>query len=145
MLAALGAGRRPGQVLVGFAADEGDAGLERARAKRQAKNADLFVFNDVSRADIGFDAAENEVVVLSANGDRAVAEGAEARRGGGRARRGGAATLGSMTDTARADGPVVSRSAAGVVERVVANLGAPCARRATRSSSASSASSPRAT
>ena len=74
VLAAIGAGRRPGQVIVGFAADEGDAGLERARAKRQAKNADLFVFNDVSRVDIGFDAAENEVVVLSANGDRAVAK-----------------------------------------------------------------------
>ena len=28
-----------------------------------------------------------------------------------------------MTDTARADGPVVSRSAADVVERVVQNLG----------------------
>ncbi|HYI73770.1 MAG TPA: bifunctional phosphopantothenoylcysteine decarboxylase/phosphopantothenate--cysteine ligase CoaBC [Gaiellaceae bacterium] len=72
VLSALGAGRRPGQVLVGFAADEGDAGLERAREKRKAKNADLFVYNDVSRADIGFEAHENEVVVLSANGDRAV-------------------------------------------------------------------------
>ena len=72
VLAALGAARRPGQVLVGFAADEGETGLERARGKRAAKNADLFVFNDVSRTDIGFDAHDNEVVVLSANGDRAV-------------------------------------------------------------------------
>jgi phosphopantothenoylcysteine decarboxylase/phosphopantothenate--cysteine ligase len=75
VLAAIGAARRPGQVIVGFAADEGEAGLERAREKRRAKNADLFVFNDVSRPDIGFDAAENEVVVVSANGDRAVAKG----------------------------------------------------------------------
>jgi phosphopantothenoylcysteine decarboxylase / phosphopantothenate---cysteine ligase len=75
VLAAIGAARRPGQVIVGFAADEGEAGLERSREKRRAKNADLFVFNDVSRADIGFDAAENEVVVVSANGDRAVAKG----------------------------------------------------------------------
>jgi phosphopantothenoylcysteine decarboxylase/phosphopantothenate--cysteine ligase len=74
VLAALGSARRPGQVIVGFAADEGEAGLERAREKRRAKNADLFVFNDVSRPDIGFDAAENEVVVVSANGDRAVAK-----------------------------------------------------------------------
>jgi phosphopantothenoylcysteine decarboxylase/phosphopantothenate--cysteine ligase len=75
MLAAIGAARRPGQVIVGFAADEGEAGLERARDKRRAKNADLFVFNDVSRRDIGFDSVDNEVVVVSANGDRAVAKG----------------------------------------------------------------------
>jgi phosphopantothenoylcysteine decarboxylase / phosphopantothenate---cysteine ligase len=74
VLAAIGAARRPGQVIVGFAADEGEAGLERAREKRRAKNADLFVFNDVARSDIGFDAEENEVVVVSANGDRVVAK-----------------------------------------------------------------------
>ena len=64
----------PEQVIVGFAADEGDAGLERARHKREAKGADLFVFNDIARADIGFDSEENEVVIVSANGDRAVAK-----------------------------------------------------------------------
>jgi phosphopantothenoylcysteine decarboxylase/phosphopantothenate--cysteine ligase len=74
VLATIGAARRPGQVIVGFAADEAAAGLERAREKRRAKHADLFVFNDVSRADIGFDAAENEVVVVSANGDRTIAK-----------------------------------------------------------------------
>jgi phosphopantothenoylcysteine decarboxylase/phosphopantothenate--cysteine ligase len=72
VLAALGAARRPGQVLVGFAADGASAGLERARQKRLEKNADVFVFNDVSRADIGFDAADNEVVVLSDGGERQV-------------------------------------------------------------------------
>ena len=72
VLAALGAAHRDGQVLVGFAADAGTGGLERAREKRLAKNADLFVFNDVSRADIGFDAHENEVVVVSKNGERTV-------------------------------------------------------------------------
>jgi len=72
VLAALGAGRRPGQVLVGFAADGAEAGLARAREKRLAKNADLVVFNDVSRPDIGFDAADNEVVVLSGDGERTV-------------------------------------------------------------------------
>ena len=47
-------------------------GLERAREKRLAKNADLFVFNDVSRPDIGFDATDNEVVLLSNNGERTI-------------------------------------------------------------------------
>lgn len=74
VLAAIGAQRRNGQVLVGFAADHGEPGLERARRKRVAKNADLFVFNDVSRPDIGFDALENEVVVVSADGERAIAK-----------------------------------------------------------------------
>jgi phosphopantothenoylcysteine decarboxylase/phosphopantothenate--cysteine ligase len=72
VLAALGAARKPGQVIVGFAADGAGAGLERAREKRMAKGADLFVFNDVSRADIGFDAPENEVVVVSDAGERQV-------------------------------------------------------------------------
>ena len=72
VLAQLGAGRSNGQVLVGFAADRAESGLERAREKRRAKNADLVVFNDVSRTDIGFDASDNEVVVLSAAGERAI-------------------------------------------------------------------------
>jgi len=69
VLAALGTARRSSQVLVGFAADSAENGLARAREKRLVKGADLFVFNDVSRADIGFDALENEVVVLSEDGE----------------------------------------------------------------------------
>ena len=38
-----------GQVLVGFAADHGEQGLERAREKLKRKSADLIVYNDVSR------------------------------------------------------------------------------------------------
>jgi phosphopantothenoylcysteine decarboxylase/phosphopantothenate--cysteine ligase len=72
VLSAIGGSRRAGQVIVGFAADRGDQGLARAREKRHAKNADLFVFNDIGRADIGFDAPDNEVVVLSAEGERSV-------------------------------------------------------------------------
>ena len=68
ILAELGRRRSNGQVLVGFAADHGDGGLERARSKLVAKGVDFVVFNDVSRADIGFDAADNEVVMVSANG-----------------------------------------------------------------------------
>ncbi len=72
VLATLGASRTTEQVLVGFAADGAGAGLERAREKRVAKHADVFVFNDVSRSDIGFDALENEVVLVSADGERTV-------------------------------------------------------------------------
>jgi phosphopantothenoylcysteine decarboxylase/phosphopantothenate--cysteine ligase len=74
VLAELGRRRPEGQVLVGFAADEGEAGLARAREKRERKNGTLFVFNDVSRSDIGFDADQNEVVVVSANGDRVISK-----------------------------------------------------------------------
>lgn len=74
ILATLGVARRTGQVIVGFAADGAGAGLDRAREKRLAKRADIFVFNDVSRADVGFDAHDNEVVVLSDAGERHVAK-----------------------------------------------------------------------
>jgi phosphopantothenoylcysteine decarboxylase/phosphopantothenate--cysteine ligase len=74
VLARLGATRSGGQVLVGFAADRGETGLERARAKLRDKGADLFVFNDVAREDIGFDAADNEVTLLSAAAERTLAK-----------------------------------------------------------------------
>ncbi|HEY5057752.1 MAG TPA: bifunctional phosphopantothenoylcysteine decarboxylase/phosphopantothenate--cysteine ligase CoaBC [Gaiellaceae bacterium] len=74
VLAALGASRVPGQVLVGFAADEGEPGLARAREKLTHKNADLFVYNDVGRADIGFDSTDNEVTLVFARGERTVAK-----------------------------------------------------------------------
>jgi len=74
VLDTLGMARRTGQVIVGFAADGAGAGLDRAREKRLAKRADIFVFNDVSRPDVGFDACDNEVVVLSDAGERHVAK-----------------------------------------------------------------------
>jgi phosphopantothenoylcysteine decarboxylase / phosphopantothenate---cysteine ligase len=74
VLAALGRARVPGQVLVGFAADQGQRGLERAREKLTNKNADLFVFNDVGRDDIGFEAHDNEVTLVSGAGERTVAK-----------------------------------------------------------------------
>ena len=70
VLAALGAGRREGQLLVGFAAETGEGGVERARAKLARKGADLFVYNDVAQAGIGFDAPDNAVTLVSAAGDR---------------------------------------------------------------------------
>ena len=66
VLAALAA-RRPGQVLVGFAAETGD-GIGARAQKRVRKGVDLIVLNDVSRADIGFDAIHNEVALVGADG-----------------------------------------------------------------------------
>ena len=60
-----GRARRTGQVLVGFGAERGEDGLARKRRMLRDKNVDLVVFNDVSRDDIGFDAAENEVVLVA--------------------------------------------------------------------------------
>jgi phosphopantothenoylcysteine decarboxylase / phosphopantothenate---cysteine ligase len=74
ILAAIGAARRPGQVLVGFAAETGSDGLERARGKLARKGLDLVVLNDVSRADIGFDSPDNEVVLVSREGEELVAK-----------------------------------------------------------------------
>jgi phosphopantothenoylcysteine decarboxylase / phosphopantothenate---cysteine ligase len=74
VLSALGERRREGQLLVGFAAETGDAGLDRAREKLARKGADLFVLNDVSRPDIGFDASDNEVTLVAASGERSVAK-----------------------------------------------------------------------
>ena len=74
VLAALGERPRDGRVLVGFAADQGETGLERARHKLTSKRADLLVYNDVGRADIGFDSAENEITLLSAGGERTIAK-----------------------------------------------------------------------
>ena len=75
VLAALSTERRPGQTLVGFAAEHGEGGLARARAKLERKGLDAVVVNDISRADIGFDARENEVAIITRAGEREVARG----------------------------------------------------------------------
>jgi phosphopantothenoylcysteine decarboxylase / phosphopantothenate---cysteine ligase len=79
VLATLGAARSEGQVIVGFAADGAGSGLERAREKRVAKGADLIVFNDIGRTDIGFDTAENEVVLVSNGSEQHVAKAPKSR------------------------------------------------------------------
>src|SRR5204863_378174 len=68
-----GAGRlaepkRPGQVLVGFAA-ETERVREQARAKLRGKGLDLLVANDVSAPGAGFEHDTNRVVVLDATGN----------------------------------------------------------------------------
>jgi phosphopantothenoylcysteine decarboxylase/phosphopantothenate--cysteine ligase len=74
VLSALAAARRPGQTLVGFAAEHGKQAVERAREKLVAKGIDAVVVNDISRPDIGFDTDANEVTILSAPGDRSRVE-----------------------------------------------------------------------
>jgi phosphopantothenoylcysteine decarboxylase/phosphopantothenate--cysteine ligase len=74
VLSALGERRREGQLLVGFAAETGAGGIERAREKLDRKGADLVVLNDVARTDIGFDTYENEVTLLTSGGERTVSK-----------------------------------------------------------------------
>jgi phosphopantothenoylcysteine decarboxylase/phosphopantothenate--cysteine ligase len=71
--------RTNGQVLIGFAADRGERGLARAREKLDRKRVDLVVYNDVSREDIGFDAEDNEVVLIGAGGERRVGKASKDR------------------------------------------------------------------
>jgi phosphopantothenoylcysteine decarboxylase/phosphopantothenate--cysteine ligase len=62
ILAELGRMRGP-RFLVGFAAETAELRAS-ARQKLEAKGVDLIVANDVSRAGTGFDAEDNEVVML---------------------------------------------------------------------------------
>jgi phosphopantothenoylcysteine decarboxylase/phosphopantothenate--cysteine ligase len=68
ILAGLAARRRPGQVLVGFAAETHDV-LERGARKLARKGVDLLVVNDVSAPGVGFDHDTNAVVILEAEGE----------------------------------------------------------------------------
>jgi phosphopantothenoylcysteine decarboxylase/phosphopantothenate--cysteine ligase len=70
VLVELVAAHAPGQLVVGFAAETGDAEgdvLTHARAKLARKGADLLVVNDVSAGQV-FGRADNEVTVLAADG-----------------------------------------------------------------------------
>jgi phosphopantothenoylcysteine decarboxylase/phosphopantothenate--cysteine ligase len=63
------ASARRGQYIVGFAAEYGPEGVERARRKLERKNLDMIVYNDISRADIGFSSDYNEVTLLTRDGE----------------------------------------------------------------------------
>jgi phosphopantothenoylcysteine decarboxylase/phosphopantothenate--cysteine ligase len=72
VLSTLSASRRADQVLVGFAAEHGEDAVAYGRRKLHAKGLDAIVVNDISRADIGFDTSANEVVIVTADGERRV-------------------------------------------------------------------------
>jgi len=69
ILSELARRRRPGQVLVGFAAETHQVS-ERAAAKLRAKGVDLMVANDVSAEHVGFDHDTNAVTILGCDGSR---------------------------------------------------------------------------
>jgi phosphopantothenoylcysteine decarboxylase/phosphopantothenate--cysteine ligase len=71
ILAEVAAGHS-GAFVVGFAAETNDVAAN-ARAKLEAKGIDLLVANDVSQAGIGFDADDNEVLLIDRwGGNRAL-------------------------------------------------------------------------
>jgi phosphopantothenoylcysteine decarboxylase/phosphopantothenate--cysteine ligase len=72
VLAGLAARRRPGQTVVGFAAEHGEGALGHGRDKLARKGLDAVVVNDVARADVGFEGPDNEVVILTGAGERHV-------------------------------------------------------------------------
>jgi phosphopantothenoylcysteine decarboxylase/phosphopantothenate--cysteine ligase len=67
ILAELGRSRRPGQVLVGFAAETTDVAAH-ARRKLADKGVDLLVANDVGAPEVGFEHDTNAVVIYGAGG-----------------------------------------------------------------------------
>ena len=64
---AIGAAKRPGQVLVGFAA-ETEKLAAHAQGKLQKKNLDMIIANDVTQPGAGFDVDTNIVTVITADG-----------------------------------------------------------------------------
>ena len=69
VISSLAAQRRPGQLLVGFAAEHGgEDAVALGREKLERKRLDLVVVNDIARGDIGFDAADNEVTIVGRDG-----------------------------------------------------------------------------
>ncbi|HLI31229.1 MAG TPA: bifunctional phosphopantothenoylcysteine decarboxylase/phosphopantothenate--cysteine ligase CoaBC [Solirubrobacteraceae bacterium] len=73
ILAQLVGARRAGQLIVGFAAEHGEAGILEARRKLKEKGVDAIVYNDIADPTLGFDAEENAVTVLAHEGERRLA------------------------------------------------------------------------
>jgi len=67
ILAGLGAAKRPGQTLVGFAAETDDL-IANARSKLTRKHLDLVVANDVSQPGVGFQHDTNAVSLVAGDG-----------------------------------------------------------------------------
>jgi phosphopantothenoylcysteine decarboxylase / phosphopantothenate---cysteine ligase len=78
ILAGLAGRKRAGQTVVGFAAEHGGGALEYGREKLTRKGLDAIVVNDVGQAGIGFDAPDNEVTIVTAEGERHVPRAAKA-------------------------------------------------------------------
>ena len=68
ILAGLVARRRPGQVIVGFAAETDDAGRPGPAQARAQRASTCMVVNDVTAPGVGFDHDTNAVTILDADG-----------------------------------------------------------------------------
>ena len=79
VLAGLAARRRPGQLVVGFAAEHGDDALAYGREKLARKGLDAIVVNDVGAAGVGFESPDNEVWIVTAQEERHVPKESKAR------------------------------------------------------------------
>jgi phosphopantothenoylcysteine decarboxylase/phosphopantothenate--cysteine ligase len=73
ILSELAAHRRPGQLLIGFAAETQNV-IENGRAKLRNKNLDAIVVNDVSKSGIGFDSERNQVTIITPDQEVALPE-----------------------------------------------------------------------
>lgn len=69
--AELGRRKRPGQVLVAFAAETNDA-VANARGKLVKKNADFVVCNDVTMPGAGFDVSTNIITIVDREGEESL-------------------------------------------------------------------------
>jgi phosphopantothenoylcysteine decarboxylase / phosphopantothenate---cysteine ligase len=78
VLSGLAARRRPGQLLVGFAAEHGEGAVEYGRGKLERKGLDAVVVNDISRKDIGFEGNHNEVTIVTATADEHIERASKA-------------------------------------------------------------------
>jgi phosphopantothenoylcysteine decarboxylase / phosphopantothenate---cysteine ligase len=78
ILAALAASRTESQTIVGFAAEHGEGGVDRAREKLARKGVDLIVLNDVSDPEIGFESENNAVTLIDKETETPVSQASKA-------------------------------------------------------------------
>jgi len=78
ILAEVGQQRRPGQLIVGFAAETQNA-IENGRAKLHKKSLDAIVVNDVSKPGIGFDSERNAVTILTDEEETEIPEASKSK------------------------------------------------------------------
>jgi phosphopantothenoylcysteine decarboxylase/phosphopantothenate--cysteine ligase len=78
ILSGLATRRRPGQTLVGFAAEHGEGAVRYGRDKLTRKGLDAVVVNDIGSPGVGFDSTDNEVTIVTAAGEEHVARSSKA-------------------------------------------------------------------
>jgi phosphopantothenoylcysteine decarboxylase/phosphopantothenate--cysteine ligase len=79
VLSSLADRRRSDQLLVGFAAEHGEGALEYGRGKLDRKKLDAVIVNDIGGAGIGFESSDNEVWIVTADGEQHVPKASKGR------------------------------------------------------------------